>query len=278
VFWIIIFLGILNGCSNSTTNSNGLTKGDGKIVSQEKFVSDFNSVTLKGGLDVNIYYAEDFKVLVTTDSNIQNFVVINVNKNVLNIDIKTNSYFSATELYVDVYLPELKTVNLEGVGNIKIADGETTEFDIILSGGGNIDVQDFEAENVNIDLSGVGDIKFLNGKTSDFKVDLSGGGNIDVQNFDVENVNIKHSGVGNIKFKNGKISDFTIILTGGGNIDAQNLEAENVNINHSGVGDLKIWATDSLAINFSGGGDIYYKGNPTINNLNTTGVGQIIKM
>ena len=236
-FCIIIFLVFLNGCPNDLTT----IKGNGTIVDQERVVGEFHSVTLEGGFNVNIHYAVNFKVVVTTDSNLQDYIITYVSGNVLIVDLKpgSNSNIVTKNLDIDVYLPELKTVKLKGVGNIKIIDGETTDFGIILSGGGNIDVQNFKAENVNID----------------------------------------HSGVGNIKFTGGETTDLGIIFSSGGNIDALNFEAENADVNHSGVGDIKVWATNTLDITFSGGGDVYYKGDPSINYSSLPGsVGRIIKI
>jgi len=104
-FCIIVFLVFLNGCSGDLTT----IKGNGDIVSQERTANDFQSVVLKGGCDINIYHAEYFKVLVTTDSNIQDFIITNVSGNVLNIDLKLepNTNFTTKKLDIDVYLPEL---------------------------------------------------------------------------------------------------------------------------------------------------------------------------
>jgi len=39
--------------------------------------------------------------------------------------------------------------------------------------------------------------------------------------------------------------------------------------------DIKIWVTESLTGSHSGIGDILYKGNPSIKNINKTGIGNI---
>jgi hypothetical protein len=178
--------------------SLGDIHGNGKIVSQERSVNDFYGVTLDGVGNVNIHYSEDHKVIVTTDSNMQDIIVIKSNENILYINKKNNNGFNPTELKIDVYMPEIKNIYLNGVGNIKIGSG----------------------------------------KTSDFEINLSGVGNIEVQNY----------------------------------------EAENVNIIHSGTGDIKIWVTKSLTGIFSGVGNILYKGDPVINNINKTGIGNIKKL
>lgn len=152
-FLIVGFFGILNGCSLDDI------QGSGNVVSQERMASDFNGVTLEGVGNVNIYYAENFKVVVTTDSNIQDIVVINVNGNILYINEQSKKNFNVTELSIDVYMPEFKNIKLNGVGDITIFSGKTTDFEIILSGVGNIYAKNYEAENVSVSLSGTGNVE-----------------------------------------------------------------------------------------------------------------------
>jgi hypothetical protein len=277
-FEAVLIMVFLIGCnSNKTRNLNEM--GNGSVISQERTANNFNAVILDGVGNVNVYHSENYKVVVTTDSNIQDIITIEVNGKNLHIDKKETGVFTVTRLVIDVYLPELKSISLNGLGNFKINNGNASELDIDLSGSGNIDVQNFQVQNVTISHSGLGDIK-INGSTSEngnaskLDIDLSGSGNIDAQNFQVQNVTISHSGLGDIKI-NGNASKLDIDLSGSGNIDVQNLQVQSVTISHSGLGDVKIWATNTLNGSFSGSGNIFYKGNPTINVNKTTGIGNI---
>jgi hypothetical protein len=157
-------------------------------------VSDVDAV-----VDVNIYYAENCKVVVTTHSNFQDNVRTRVSGNNVYIDWEKGCSFSVIkELIIDVYMPDAESVTLNGTGNIKI----------------------------------------INGNTADLRINLSGFGNI----------------------------------------DARNYEAENVVVNLSGNGNIKTWVTKSLTGNISGVGDVLYKGNPLINNVDRTGIGNVRKL
>jgi hypothetical protein len=190
------FSGFLTGCHIVIHT----LKGNGNIVSEERTAGSFNIVLLEGVADVvNIHHDEDYRVTVTTDSNIQDIVEITADGNILKIDEKhERGGFDSTKLIIDVYMPELKEISLKGVGNFQVVGGNTSDLRITLSGVGNINAQDYEAKNVNITLSGVGNIK--------------------------------------------------------------------------------TWATESLSINFSGIGDILYKGNPPVKNISGNGIGKIEKM
>jgi hypothetical protein len=172
----------------------GCNMGDGNVISQERAIEGFNGITLEGVGNVNVYPGENFKLIITTDSNLQDRVLTKVNGNTLQISQKSGS-FNSTELTMDVYMPELKNILLSGAGNIKINNGNAFEIDFSLSGAGNIDAQNIQIQNVTIKLSGVGNAKIW--ATNSLNGTLSGVGNILYKGSPTINVN--RTGVGSIK-------------------------------------------------------------------------------
>jgi hypothetical protein len=172
---------------------------NGNVISQERTIEGFKGIKLDGVGNVNVHTGKNYKVVVTTDSDLQDRVLITVNGNILGITQRSGSgSFNAKELTIDVYLPELTSVSLNGAGNFTVNSGNASEL--------------------------------------------------------------------------------TFSLSGAGNIDAQNFQVQNIDITHSGAGNAKIWATNSLNATLSGVGNIRYKGNPPIINVNRTGVGNITQL
>ena len=190
VLVIAVLLVFYNGCSPFHTDGNG------RVVSREVSVNEFTGVILDGAGNVNIHYSEICRVIVITDSNIQDIIVIKLNDDFVHIDEKSCGGINPTKLSIDVYLPELSYVNLKGAGNIKIADGKAHDIKLVLSGYGNIDARNFEADNVEVVLSGVGDIKAW--ATMSLTGKLSGVGNIIYKGNPPVN-SISKTGVGDIK-------------------------------------------------------------------------------
>ena len=189
IFLFFAILGIFNSCSDNDT------QGNGNVIIQERAVSGFSGVSLDGVGNVNIQYSQNFKVIVTTDSNIQDLITISDNADVLYISERDNKGFNATKLVIDVYMPEIGNVTLKGAGNINILDGKTSDFEIVLSGTGNIDAQNYKTKNAVVNLSGAGDIKLW--ATNSLTGKLSGVGNIYYKgNPSVKGVNI--TGIGNV--------------------------------------------------------------------------------
>ncbi|MCL2289742.1 MAG: DUF2807 domain-containing protein [Bacteroidetes bacterium] len=169
--------------------------GNGDVVSQERMANDFNGIVIDGVANVNVHSGEDYKVIVTTDINLQSKVLVEVKNNVLYIGTKSIKSFKPTKLIVDVHLPELQSINLKGVGNVKLSNGEASSLQISLSGAGGIDAQNYQVENVVINHSGVGDAKIW--VTTSLSGTLSGVGDIYYKGNPIINVSV--SGVGKLK-------------------------------------------------------------------------------
>jgi len=189
---IAVFLSVSGGCSLMHMHLHG----NGRVVSLDRSVSDFRGVVLNGVGNINVYYSEDCRVVVTTDSNIQNIIVTEVNGGFLHINEHCHGSFNPTKLKVDIYMPELNFIKLKGAGNIRIMGGSTDNLDLVLSGCGNIDAQNIVAENVVVSLSGAGDIKTW--VTGSLTGSLSGVGSILYKGNPSTN-NIHRTGVGNIR-------------------------------------------------------------------------------
>ena len=172
----------------------GCEMGNGEVISQERNVEGFNGVKLEGVGNVNVYPGENYRVIVKTNSNLMDRVLTTVSGNILHISQKSG-IFNATELTIDVYIPEITSIVLSGTGNIKVYNGNSSELSISKSGTGNIDAQDFQVQDVTINQSGTGNTKIW--ATNNLNGSLSGTGNIYYKGNPEINVNI--TGVGNIR-------------------------------------------------------------------------------
>jgi hypothetical protein len=150
-FFVIIFI--------TNCELDNRINGNGDITSTERVATGFTGIVLEGAGNVNVNFFENFKVIVTTDSNIQDIITIEVKNNFLYIDAKRGEGINPTKLIIDVYLPELGNITLNGAGNIIINNGNVSVLNLALSGAGNIEAENFEAETVNVILSGAGNIK-----------------------------------------------------------------------------------------------------------------------
>jgi hypothetical protein len=187
---IIMIMCLFTSCNIGNDQEN---KGNGNVINQERELDEFKGIVLNGVGNVNVHSGEDYKIKIRTDSNLQDRVLTTVKNNTLRISQSSGS-FNATELTIDVYMPELKSILLDGTGNFIINNSNSTELNVSLSGTGNVDAQNFQAQDVTITHSGVGNIKIwaINSLNGTF----SGVGDILYKGNPT--ININRTGIGNI--------------------------------------------------------------------------------
>ncbi len=82
------------------------------------------------------------------------------------------------------------------------------------------------------------------------------------------------SGIGNT-YLYGYADDATIHYTGIGSLFASELKASHLRFESTGIGKAEVFADQSLHIEATGLGNVYYAGNPTKTSINRSGIGSI---
>ncbi|MET0392769.1 MAG: head GIN domain-containing protein [Chitinophagaceae bacterium] len=104
---------------------------------------------------------------------------------------------------------------------------------------------------------------------------LSGASNLTMNGTGV-NMNVEISGASTLTVT-GATADLYGNISGGGKLKAYGLTATEVDISASGGATAQVQPVDALFASASGGSRIYYKGNPGVKNIETSGGGQVIK-
>jgi hypothetical protein len=190
--------------------------GNGKLVSSEKMVSPFEKIDSGGSAEVRFHVSQEYKVVVTTDSNLAEYVEIKTKSNVLHIGTKSGHSYSFTKWIVDVYGPHLTGISLSGSGTF---DSEDTiiapSFVSNVSGSGKIGGT-IECETLSATISGSGKMNF-NGTGKKSTINISGSGDFNGYGFNIHNANVRISGSGKAHVS---VSDnLDAHISGSGNIN-----------------------------------------------------------
>jgi len=208
--------------------------GNGDIVTSERTVQSFNKIESGGSAHVRFHKSQDeYRVVVTSDSNLIDFITTEVWNNTLQIGTKNGSY-SFTKWEVDVYCPSLNGVSISGSGSFTSSE--------------KIIAPDFIS-----DISGSGKIEGII-ECSTLSAAITGSGKMTVSGTAVTSqINISGSG----KFNGYELitNSAVIIITGSGNAD--------------------VYVSSSIKANVTGSGTLNYKGNPSVKDLTSTGIGRI---
>ena len=223
----------------SAANAQVKINGNGKVVSQTRTTSGYDTIKISGFFDVDLVSGKEGKITIKGEENILSSIIVEVADNALKIHVKKGiNLRPSTGQKVEITIPfeKISELNLSGSGDITAKSPiKNDKFSAKLSGSGDIDL-DVATNSFDFALSGSGDIKLK--------------GNSD-------NVVIK--------------------LSGSGDIEAANLKSKNANITVSGSGDIKVNCNESLTARVSGSGDIKYTGNPEKRDVKVSGSGSISK-
>ena len=207
-----------------------LVQGSGNIITQERKVTAFSKVHLKGSGKVFLTPGEKQSLEIKTDDNIMAFIETNVSGNKLTISHGYH-HLRPTALKINIAVEKLEGVGISGSGDIL---GEsrflTDTLYAEISGSGDIDM---EVETVLLEtkISGSGSIQ-LSGKAEDHTVSISGSGEINAFDMDAKHVSVKISGSGDCKVSASESLDAKI--SGSGDVYYRGRPQVNTKISGSG--------------------------------------------
>jgi hypothetical protein len=227
--------------------------GNGKITNTERVLPPFEKIHSGGSAAVRFHTGQEYRAVVTIDSNLEEYVITNIKNKTLNIGLKELRSYSFTDFTVDVYCPSISGISISGSGYFEGADKITAEtFESNVSGSGKIN-GNIECDILSIRISGSGEIN-NNIVCNNLTANISGAGKINV------------SGTG----KNTNIE-----ISGSGDFNGTEYQTNNADVRISGSGNISIGISEYLKANISGSGSVKYRGTPKID-YSGSGSGSLI--
>jgi hypothetical protein len=212
---IFVMLPIISSC---------ITIGSGDVISEDRAVSGFSKVLIKGSGNLFIEQGDVESLTIKAEDNLVPLITATVSGDTLTISQKQGTSIRSTksrEIYLKV--KDLNSISASGSANINCSGLNTTNLNIKTSGSSDVVMSGLIATDVDINASGSGNY-MLAGKTDNLKLSFSGS------------------------------SDYT----------AEDLESKEYTIKSTGSGNISINAKDDLNVLISGSGIVSYIGNPTI--------------
>ena len=155
IFNYILLMGIVLfiGCSSSTDKIK--IKGNGIIVSENRVLTEFHSIDVRGAFKIVVEESDRSKVNVETDENIMPYIDTEIIDQVLFIKYtQKGTYTESKQTTIFVEMPILKYVSSSGANNFNINDIHNENIlEIQASGAGNINLSG-NVKNVTIDIAG----------------------------------------------------------------------------------------------------------------------------
>jgi len=212
--------------------------GNGNVKEQSRTTGTFNSINVTGIVNVFLSQGETEKITVEADDNLLQYIVTKVKDN--SLIIKTSEDVEIQKsAKMNVYVV-LKSIN-----------------ELELNGVGNVKSESMlTLGNLDIDNNSVGNLD-LNLSCIKLDMEINSVGNVTLTG-SVQNVNIEQNGVGNLK--------------------AFDLSADILKISNNGVGNSEVNSDKEIYIELNGMGNVSYKGNAVIKEMDVNGFGKVNKL
>jgi hypothetical protein len=228
IFTLLLITGISIVCVSCGNLFS--TIGNGNLITSEKTVSPFEKINISGSAEIIFHASQEYRTVITVDSNLLEYTEIVTRGNTLNIGTKNGNY-SFTKYLVDVYCPIVTGVSVSGSGHFEGMDNiNVSTFTSNVSGSGKI-VGTIECETFSAKISGSGNIM------------VTGNGN---------NSNIEISGSGTFAGNEFSINKATVHISGSGKANIN--VSENLNVDITGSGEVNYRGDPKVESKISGSG------------------------
>jgi hypothetical protein len=215
------------------------TTGSGNVVTETRAVSDFQSISQRGSIDLVVRQAGHEGVQVRADDNIAPLVQTVVDGS-----------------------GDSRTLRVQ----FKAGESVRTKTRVVVT----VDVVRLAA----LSSSGSGDLALEGLKTPSLKLSLSGAGDAKLHHLDTQQLSISIAGSGDVQ-ASGRAVGLDVSIAGSGNAQTRELEADDVSVSIAGSGDADVTAHKTISVSIAGSGDVEYGGGATLARRSIAGSGSV---
>lgn len=223
---ILVISVLLIALLTSACEINMVT-GSGKLVTENRQVSGFTSVTFAGLGELNITQGANEGLTIEAEDNIMPHITTEVTDGNLYIGFDSENWQNVVRptrtIKFDLMVRNLNQLDLQGLGGVTVNSMRGDAVTVKVGGAGGIKIDSLVADALTVNMTGAGN------------VDLSG-----------------------------KVNTQTINLSGLGNYAGGDLDSQSATVNLTGAGGAEVWARGDLTVKISGAGSVSYYGSPTI--------------
>lgn len=188
---LLVLVSILGACDGGLGFG---VRGSGDMVTEDREVSDFDSVDLRGQGTVTIDVTGTETLSVEAEDNIIGYLTTDVASGTLRLG-SSRTISPTEEIVYTITAARIEGLEVSGSGSITATDVAGDQLDLSVSGSGEIELPDIELASVVVDISGSGAVT-VSGMTNDLDVDISGSGDFDGEDLVSETAAVTVAGSG----------------------------------------------------------------------------------
>lgn len=238
------------------------------IVKQDRNVASFAAITVTGGWDLIIQQGERQSVTIEVSEEDLDRTIVEVRNGTLHISSKSQnrifSVFNSDDVTRRAYVTvtDLKKITASGGVDIDFNTPlHTDDFEVVLSGGTDLEDLTLHCSNFKGSFSGGCDTEIRFGSVESARVNVSGGCDVKLYGISTSSLKVDASGGCEVELK-GKTDDLILSASGGCDVSASNLAARHADVNFSGAAGGSIRVSHRLDATVSGAAELVCYGNP----------------
>ncbi len=215
--------------------------GSGNVETRTEDHSDFTKVTVSHAFDVEITQASSYLVRITLDDNLFQHLEVFTTGETLTIRLQSGFSYTSTlgrpplTLQAEITMPDLEEVQLSGA-TVADVDGFSVSHPFVAG------------------ISGASRLRGTYVTTGDVSFTVSGASTVEL------------SGTG---------GDLTAAVSGASRLELTNFAVHNASVEMSGGSQGTVNLDGRLDANVSGASALLYIGNPTLGDINTSGLSTV---
>jgi hypothetical protein len=277
VIGVVIALVVLSSVACCSLGFSVVT-GSGRVVEETFEVSDFSGVKLATFGDLYIEIGEEESLRIEAEKNLIEHFEATVENGMLKIENRDLVVLHPTKP-VRFYLTAktLDTIAVTGSGNVQAPDLEAERIAVTVSGSGDVRADDLVADEITLKVSGSGNLDIEGCDAGSQEITVSGSGDVRIDELQADEVVVRISGSGNVSVSSGEADEQRVSVLGSGDYHARGLASEEAGVTLTGSGSADIRVSERLDVKITGSGDVDYIGNPEISRV-ITGSGDLAKV
>lgn len=193
--WIVGLSGVLlffTSCTKTIT-------GEGPITTQIRQVSTFSKVKINGSGDVEIVPSNTQQVIISGYTNLLEVYESKVVNGELQLGFESRRNIRNDNIKVRIEIPDIKSVNINGSGDITINGFlQGTDLYALINGSGRIKIQSSAFNSTSYNINGSGDIFAAAIPSRNSEATITGSGFIELNC--TQNLKVRISGSGTIDY------------------------------------------------------------------------------
>jgi len=255
-FALLVLACVLIGLAYAMLRTQGTaTRLEGRSVTSDTrtIARGVRAIELSAPVDLSVHYGPQPGLVVRGEARLLQNIETGSSGGVLRIGTRGILLRHRQPLEVEVTLPMLDRVALDGSGDTRI--------------------NGFSGERIELTLSGSGSVQF-NGRYRQARAVLHGSGDLSVDAGNSDAIEAELVGSGALTLA-GATRRFQYEGSGTGTLDAQRLRVEQAQLRQSGSGDASVTVRDTVNAAVSGSGDIDVHGAPSQRSVSRSGSGTV---